>query len=266
MTGAQDIALAHRLMGPEDAPAVVLLGTLGTDAALWQPLLPHLPGTLRYLSVDLRGHGASPCPPGPYRMGALVGDVERLLDGLGLRDTLLVGCGLGGMIAQGLAVKRLDLVRGLVLINSAARLGQAAPWQDRATRIRAAGMGAFAEEMLPLWQARNPEAQTADPAALLARQSPEGVAATCEAIAGTDFYTPTSGLRLACLGLAGIDDRFCPPDLTRETVGLIPGAKFEILRRAGHLPMLDAPETLGARLAAFFDGIGHPAPTSQHRH
>ena len=43
-------------------------------------------------------------------------------------------------------------------------------------------------------------------AALLARQSPEGVAATCEAIAGSDFYTPTSGLRLACLGLAGIDD------------------------------------------------------------
>ena len=124
MTGTQDIALAHDLMGPEGAPAVVLLGTLGTDAALWQPLLPHLPGTLRYLSVDLRGHGASPCPPGPYRMGALVGDVERLLDGLGVRDTLLVGCGLGGMIAQGLAVKRLDLVRGLVLINSAARLGQ----------------------------------------------------------------------------------------------------------------------------------------------
>lgn len=257
MSRETDIPLAHTLMGPEGAPAVVLLGALGTDAALWSPLLPHLPGTLRYLTVDLRGHGASPCPPGSYRMGALVADVERLLDRLGLRDSLLVGCGFGGMIAQGLAVKRLDLVRALVLINAAARFGQSQPWQDRAAHLRQQGTKPFADEMLPLW--RSPSPVLPD---MLARQSPEGLAASCDAIAGTDFYTPTSGLRLPCLGIAGIDDRFCPPDLSRETVTLIPGARFELLRRAGHLPMLDTPEALGALLSEFCQSIGHPAPQS----
>ena len=65
-------------------------------------------------------------PPPPYAMGALIRDAERLNDHFALKDAVVVGAGDGGLIAQGLAVKRLDLVRAMVLSNTATRIGKPA--------------------------------------------------------------------------------------------------------------------------------------------
>ena len=248
---------------PEGWP-LVFLGALGTDLSLWEPVLPHLPDGLRVIRLDLRGHGASPVPEGPYRMGALVRDVEEALDALNVRDAVVIGTCLGGMVAQGLAVKRLDMVRALVLTGTAAKLGQPDPWLVRAAAIRDTGMAVLANEMLPLWI--GPKAQTAHVTALrtmMLHQAPEGSAAACEAIAGTDFYTPTSGLRLATLGIAGTEDRFTPPDLQRETCDLIPGAQFHLMRGAGHLPMLEDPPGFAAHLTRFLEGQGLCGPLAK---
>ena len=92
---------------------------------------------------------------------------------------------------------------------------------------------------------------------MVARQPAEGYAGACAAISGTDFYTPTSGLRLPCLGIAGSDDGSTPPDLVRETVDLIPGARFELMRRAAHLAPVEQPEAYAALLSGFLKDIGH---------
>ena len=132
-----DITLRHGLRinvqqsGAPDGAALVMLHELGTDLRIWPGVISRLPPELRVLCVALRGHGRSEVPSPPYAMGALVRDVEALLDHLGLVDTVLVGLGLGGMLAQGLAVKRLDLVRALVLSGTAARLGRPELWRSR---------------------------------------------------------------------------------------------------------------------------------------
>ena len=77
------------------------------------------------------------------------------------------------------------------------------------------------------------------------------------AISGTDFYTPTSGLRLPALGIAGSDDGSTPPDLVRETIGLIPGSQFHLIRRTGHLPCVDQPEEYARILTDFLRRTGH---------
>ncbi|SFG37158.1 alpha/beta hydrolase fold [Palleronia marisminoris] len=82
--------------------------------------------------MDLRGHGGSEVTEPPYAMGALVRDIEAALDDHGVKDAVFVGHALGGMIAQALAVKRLDLARGLVLTGSAAKRGTAAQWHAEA--------------------------------------------------------------------------------------------------------------------------------------
>ncbi|MEM8592979.1 MAG: hypothetical protein AAGF13_10675 [Pseudomonadota bacterium] len=85
----------------------------------------------------------------------------------------------------------------------------------------------------------------------------EGYIGCANAIQGTDFYTPTSGLRLPCLGIAGSEDNATPPDLVRETIELIPGSKLQIMRRAGHLPCVEDPETYAKHLTQFLSKIGH---------
>jgi 3-oxoadipate enol-lactonase len=86
---------------------------------------------------------------------------------------------------------------------------------------------------------------------------PEGYIGVSAAISGTDFFTPTSGLRLPTLGIAGSDDGATPPDLVRETTALIPGSQFHLIRKAGHLPCVEKPEEYAEVLTKFLTQIGH---------
>ena len=80
-----DVRLHYRIDGPADGAPVVFANSLGTDMRLWDPILPLLPAGLRIIRFDKRGHGLSTCPSGPYSMGALITDTEKLLDFLGVK-------------------------------------------------------------------------------------------------------------------------------------------------------------------------------------
>lgn len=256
-----DVQLHYRIDGDPDGAPVVFANSLGTDLRLWDAILPLLPRGLKFIRYDKRGHGLSSCPAAPYSMGALVRDAERLLDHLEVRDCAFVGLSIGGMIAQGLAVKRLDLVRSLVLSNTAARIGTAEMWHDRISAIRTGGIDALADAVMDRWFSARFRA-TPDISLwrnMLVRQPADGYAGCCAAIAGTDFYTPTSGLRLPTLGIAGDQDGATPPDLVRETVDLIPGSRFHLIRGAGHLPCVENPAEFAEILALFLAETGHIA-------
>ncbi|NEX45679.1 3-oxoadipate enol-lactonase [Pseudotabrizicola algicola] len=253
-----DLRLNAELSGPDRAPPVVLLHSLGTNLRLWDGVVARLPGH-RILRLDMRGHGASDAPPAPYAMGALIHDVERVMAQAGMREAVVVGLSIGGMIAQGLAVKRLDLVRGMVLSNTAARIGIASQWQARIEAVRAGGLEAIADATLERWFGRGwrdlPELPQMR--AMLLATPPEGWMGAAAAIAGTDFYTPTAGLTLPTLAIAGTRDGATPPDLVRETAGLILGSRFRLIRGAGHLPMVEQPDAYTDALRDFLESIGH---------
>lgn len=254
-----DVQLHYRIDGNPDGAPVVFANSLGTDLRLWDKVLPLLPQNLRYIRYDKRGHGLSSAPEASYSMGALVRDAERLLDHLEVRDCVFVGLSIGGMIAQGLAVKRLDQVRALVLSNTAAKIGMPSMWQERIDAVTRDGIEALADPVMERWFSRDFRAtpELSLWRNMLVRQPAEGYAGCCAAIAGTDFYTPTSGLRLPALGIAGSEDGATPPDLVRETIELIPGSRFELMRRAGHLPCVEQPEAYADILTRFLRETGH---------
>lgn len=256
-----DIRLNAALSGPKGAPGLVLIHALGTDLSIWDDLISLLPG-YRILRLDLRGHGGSDVPPPPYTMGALIRDTERVIDHFGLKETVVVGVSLGGLVAQGLAVKRLDLVRGLVLSNTAARIGTPELWHSRIEDVRREGLEAYApgalQRMLGRGYATAPQMPRLR--GLLLRTAPDGWIGCAAAIAGTDFYTTTASLRLPTLAIAGANDGTTPPDLVRETAELIPGHRFALIRGAGHLPMVEKPVEYAALLAGFLNDIGQTAP------
>ena len=243
---------------PKGAP-VVFANSLGTDLRLWDAVLPRLPAGLRIIRYDKRGHGLSEAPPAPYAMGQLVSDAEALLDHLGVRDCVFVGLSIGGMIAQGLAVKRMDQIRAVVLSNTAAKIGTKEMWEDRIATVRAQGIEGLADPVMERWfsAAFRATPELALWRNMLVRQPADGYAGCSAAISGTDLYTPTSGLRLPALGIAGDADGSTPPDLVRETVELIPGAEFRLIRGAGHLPCVEKPEEYADILTEFLRRVGH---------
>jgi 3-oxoadipate enol-lactonase len=246
------------ISGPSGAPAVVLLHALGTHSGLWAGLMPHL-AHLRCLCVDLRGHGQSDVPPPPYKLGAMVHDVEAVMDHFALKDAVVIGVSLGGLIAQGLAIKRLDLVRGLVLSNTAAKIGGPELWQARIDAVAAQGLQPYADGAMqrmlgPRWQTAPQMPALRD---MLLATPAAGWIGAAHAIAGADFYTPLSTLRLPTLVIAGARDGTTPPDLVRETADIIPSAQFHLMQGVGHLPMYEQPAAFADVLTPFLARIGH---------
>ena len=254
-----EVRLHYRVDGPDDGAPVVFANSLGTDLRLWDPILPLLPAGLRIVRFDKRGHGLSTCPPAPYAMGALVSDTERLLDHLQIKECVFVGLSIGGMIAQGLAVKRLDLIRAMVLSNTAAKIGTPDLWSARIADVEKGGIELLADAVMERWFSAGfratPELELWRN--MLTRQEDQGYAGCSAAISGTDFYTTTAGLRLPTLGIAGAEDGSTPPDLVRETVDLIPGSQFHLIRKAGHLPCVEQPEEYARVLGDFLRTVGH---------
>ena len=245
-----DVRLHYRVDGPDDGAPVVFANSLGTDMRLWDQILPLLPTGLRIIRYDKRGHGLSSCPPAPYSMGALITDVERLLDFLEVKNCVFVGLSIGGMIAQGLATKRLDLIRAMVLSNTAAKIGNPEMWAERIAAVEKDGIETLADAVMERWFAADfrakPELELWRN--MLVRGEDAGYVGCSAAISGTDFYTPTAALRLPLMGIAGAEDGSTPPDLVRETTDLVPGSKFHIIRKAGHLPCVEQPQEYAALL------------------
>lgn len=254
-----DVVLHYADTGPRDAPAVVFANSLGTDFRLWDKIVPQLPAGLRVIRYDKRGHGLSTCPPAPYSMGALIHDAERLLDTLGVRDCVFVGLSIGGMIAQGLAAKRLDLIRAVVLSNTAPKIGTRAMWEERIAMVETQGLTAMSDAIMTRWFAKDfRESPRVTPWRRMVETTPAAGYAGCSAaIAGSDFYASTAKLRLPALVIAGSEDGSTPPDLLQELAALIPGARYALIRGAGHLPCVEKPEEFAALLTEFLRDIGH---------
>ena len=103
-----DITIHYLDEGTPTGPALVLAHALGTGVHLWDNILPLLPEGLRVVRYDARGHGQSSCPSGPYSMGALVRDAERLMDHPRLArlvDPVKMNAAFDGLSAH---LKRLD--------------------------------------------------------------------------------------------------------------------------------------------------------------
>jgi len=254
-----DVTLHVKAEGPEDGPAVVFANSLATDFRLWDQVVARLPTGLRIIRYDKRGHGLSSCPDAPYSMGSLVRDAERLCEAFAVKDAVFVGLSIGGMIAQGLAAKRLDLVRAVVLSNTAPKIGTREMWEDRTAAVEAHGTPALADAILERWF--SPAFRTSaavSPWRRMVETTPAAGYAGCSAaIAGTDFYSTTAALRLPALVIAGDHDGSTPPDLVRELADLIPGAQYHLIRGAGHLPCVEKPDDFATRLTDFLRDIGH---------
>ena len=247
-------AIGWREDGDPSGRPVVFANSLGTDLRLWDAVVARLPSGLRVIRHDMRGHGGSSVPPPPYAMDDLVGDAEGLLDQLGVRGCAFVGLSIGGMVAQGLAARRPDLVGAAVLSNTAARMGTAALWAERIAAVREGGVGAIADAVIARWFGPDaPGGLVREWRERLAATSPEGYAGCCAAIAGADLREATAGLRLPTLGIAGERDLASTPEEVGATVALVPGARLETIPDAGHLPCVEAPDAYAAILARFLE-------------
>lgn len=221
------------------APTVVLLGSLGSDRSMWDPQIAGLADVADVVAVDLRGHGSSPAPAGPYSIAEMAEDVLAVVDSLGRAEVHLVGLSLGGAIAQWIAVHRPTRAASLTLLCTAARFGEKQAWLDRAAATRSDGTESLADTVLARWFTPALLARDTDLAArhrgMIASTSDEGYASACEALSQWDNRADLGRVAVPTLVVAGEDDPSTTPADMQILADGIARSTFHVLPDAAHL-------------------------------
>ncbi len=233
-------ALHHELSGSPDGPPLLLLGSLGTTLAMWEPQRLALSRRWRLIRADHRGHGGSPVPDGPYAIEDLGGDALALLDALGVRRASYCGLSLGGMIGMWLAAQAPERIDRLVLLCTSAHPPNAGAYLERAAAVRAAGSprvvadGVVERWFTPAFAEEHPDVVAAH-RAMIAATPAEGYAGCCEAIAALDLRDDLARIAAPTLVIAGADDPATPPEEGRAIAAAIAEAHLEVVPDARHL-------------------------------
>ncbi|MEW6583775.1 MAG: alpha/beta fold hydrolase [Actinomycetota bacterium] len=198
-----------------EGPLVVGLHDIGRTSADMMRALKPLLRNHRVVVPDLRGHGASPTPEGPWSVDDFSSDVARLVAAEG-GDAIVVGVGLGAATAIALALGHPGLVSGLVLSGVSPR-AEDPDGRDRWAKIARA----------------------------LRERGAEGVALSAEAM-GTrpDWRGALVQVEGSAIVVAGSRDRVAPPSVQRELAAWMPGARFETLTGVGHDIVAEKPKEL----------------------
>jgi 3-oxoadipate enol-lactonase len=249
--------LNYSLEGLEGAPVIAFTGSLGTDVTFWQTQARRLGERFRTLRYDVRGHGSSSVPPGPYSIADLGGDLVALLDRLEIERVSLCGLSIGGMISMWVAANAPERVERVVLCCTSAQLGPPSAWFERAATVRAAGVAEIADAVLGRWF--TPGFRDSDHGkpvvermrGILTATPSEGYAGCCEAIAEMDLREDLPSIAAPALVLAGEQDPSTPPEHGRQIAELIRDARFEVISPAAHLATIERPDLTTAMILRF---------------
>lgn len=234
----------YRVANP-DASGVPLLCIhgVGSTRDAWAGVIERLPKDRPIITYDLRGHGESDKPSGPYGIDDFVGDALELLDTLAVTTIDVAGFSLGGLIAQGLTLTAPERVRRLVLIASISNRTPAERERviARYSEVAEEGPVAVAERSVERWftpeyLAEHPEARDRT-ISQMAALDPRAYAAAYRVLATTDFADRLHEISAPTLAIAGSGDVGSPPHMAEfiaETVAdgrvvVIDGVKHDML-------------------------------------
>lgn len=256
-----------------DGPAIVLVHGVTLSDAVWVRQFTALAGRHRVIAIDQRGHGPSVAGDDGYSFDRLALDVLDVLDGLDVRDAVLVGHSMGGMVSLTAVLAEPDRmaehVAGLVLVGTTAGPVTGLPlWPvvtDRMTALTGRslaaaerkGRGLFPGEDLASWSTRM--AFGAGPTALdleltrslISAMSPRAMADLLVSLVGFDVRARLGEIRLPTRIVVGSRDLLLPPFHARRMAAGIPHALLDVLPGCGHMVMLERPDELNELLHSF---------------
>jgi pimeloyl-ACP methyl ester carboxylesterase len=114
----QGVKLAYDDRG-SGTPAFVFIHGWTCDRSFFAPQAEHFAQRHRVISLDLRGHGESDKPQGPYPIAAYADDIAQVIDQLRLGKVVAVGHSMGGITVLQLGAAHPDKVAGIVMVDPA---------------------------------------------------------------------------------------------------------------------------------------------------
>jgi len=245
MIDADGCPIYVEVEGREDAPALMLSNSLGTNLHMWDEQAGEWAKYFRVIRYDRRGHGKSGVPDGPYSMERFGRDVLAILDALEIEKTNWCGLSMGGMVGQWLGANAPDRVEKLVLSNTNFHYADKAPWADRIKFVQEKGLTELVDPNMERWFTKDFRARAPQTIArmkeMFVATDPVGYIACCEAIRDMDFTESNSRITAPTLVIVGKQDPATPPAAGETIAKQIKGAEVAALD-AAHISNMEQPK------------------------
>ncbi|MFN8411976.1 MAG: alpha/beta hydrolase [Anaerolineales bacterium] len=231
---------AHQVENIKYPPVILLHGAGGFHLS-WPPTIRRMQEHAIY-ALDLCGHGKSK-GDGWKNIDEHVNDVVQFMNSLGLKQVALTGHSMGGAIALSLAVQHPELVSSLILISTGSKLGVSPALLEAASRVET--FPAAIEMLVENSFSRYADARTRE----LTKQrllltNPLTFHADLLACHAFNMQDSLPFISVPTLVVCGSLDQMTPPKYSQTLHDHIPNSKLEFIPNAGHMLMLERPDSV----------------------
>jgi 3-oxoadipate enol-lactonase len=241
-------------------PAVLFVHGFMADRTMWSEQVVALEGWRRIVP-DLRGMGLSEAPEGRYGMAVYADDLAALLDALDVERAVVCGLSMGGYVAFEVLRRHRERVAALAVLDARAEgdtPDRKASRNDMVARVRNGDARVLEDELASRFLAESAPADVRRRLERMMERSPvAGTVGALEAMRDRPDSTQLLGSigNLPTLLLIGEHDSRTPQASMRALADEVPGATFEVITSAGHIPPLENPEETTTKLRRFLTGL-----------
>ena len=250
------VTINYEVSGNENGPWLTFSNSLATNLGMWDEQEAALRDDFHILRYDKRGHGKSAPVEGPYTFDDLIGDVVGLWDRLGIARSHFVGLSIGGMTAQGLALRHADRVAAAVMANTTAHCSEdfRAAFDGRVAAVADGGMEAVVDSTIERWFSESYRASGAPwlntVRGMIRTTSVAGYTGCARAIQGLAYLEELDSLERPVLLIAGTQDPATTPAGMRLMHERIEGSRY-VEFDAAHLSNIERSAAFTAAVREF---------------
>lgn len=247
--------------GKADGPVVLMAHSLGCNLHMWDPQMPALERDYQVIRLDMRGHGQSDVPPGPYTLDELADDVIAVMDSQSITKAHWVGLSVGGMIGQSLLLRYPERFISAVLCDTASSQPDTAGplWDARIKTIEADGLRSIVDATMQRWFTA-PGLRSSNPAfdavkEQLANTSDKGYIACCHAIMKLNYIDQLENITVPVSLIVGAQDLATPVSGSEAMQIRLPNSQLNVLENASHISNVEQPDAFNAVLLSFLKSV-----------
>ncbi len=233
---------------------LVFSNSLGTNFSMWDENIPYLKEHFNILRSDTRGHGKSTIHQETVSTEELGNDVVELLDYLKLDKVVFCGLSMGGLIGQYLGIHHPERFSGIILCNTAAKIGTQEVWNTRIEQVKNHGLSSILEGTARRWFTEDYREKYPEKVAQILQNfennAIEGYTACCAMVRDADFRSELKQIKVPSLIVCGAKDEVATVADGVFLQAQILDAKL-VEMEAAHLSNLANPEEFSKHIIHF---------------
>jgi 3-oxoadipate enol-lactonase len=232
---------------------------------MFKSQIDALKNNFRCISFDHRGHGESEITTNGYELDNLVTDAICLIEKLELGSVHFIGMSTGGFVGMRLALRRPELLKSLILMNTSAEEEYKKEYKEKHLLLWIVkNIGWF--PVIDLFMTvvfhktflkdKSRRAEVQKWRKIIMNQNKKGIIPFGKGIFARDrVLEKLSDVNVPTAVIVGENDVATPPELNKRIADVIPNAYYFTIPDAGHSAAIEKPEEVANAMRKFYSKI-----------